>query len=521
MASTEAEAVPGAAARHRQQMLAFALMALGMFMAILDIQIVAGSLTQIQAGLSASADEIVWVQTAYLIAETVMIPLSSFLSRALSIRWCFMLSAAAFTIASLLCASATTIHEMILYRTIQGFVGGAMIPSVYAATFIIFGPKNAPKGMAMIAMIVTMAPTIGPSLGGWVTDTLSWHWLFLINVLPGIIVTIGVGIFGKLDEGEPGLLRRIDLPGLLLMALFLGGLSYVLEEGARSDWFEDSSIRIWSLVALGSAIGFFWRVSTADEPIVRLIAFRNFNYAAGTFLSVVAGVALFGLVYLYPLYLARVGHLSSWQIGQILGVTGFAMAVMGPVMGFLNRRADARYILFTGFMLLAASTWMTSDIDQFWRFDQLLVPQLMRGAGMMMTISSIMATSFVTLPPAQIKDASALLTLLRNLGGASGIAVLNTVLLVRFNLHWGRLAEAVNPARDEIMARIEMIRDMAASMGLPDPDAAAIRKMGADVAEQALVMSFADCFLLMTVLLAAAATIPFLLRRPPNIGTGP
>jgi DHA2 family multidrug resistance protein len=498
-------------------LIAYVLMAFGMFMAILDIQIVSASLNQIQAGLSASADEISWVQTSYLVAEVVMIPLSGFLTRALSIKWLFALSCAGFTVASFLCSTATTIEEMVIYRAIQGFVGGAMIPTLYAAGFVMFGRARQGSLMVIVSLIVTFAPTIGPTLGGWLSDRLGWEWLFLINIIPGILITFGVWALVDIDKPDFALLKRIDLVGLLAMALFLGGLDYVLEEGARSDWFEDDSIIGWTGIAVIAAAVFFWRAFTAPEPIVRLGPFANRNFAGGALLGAVFGVGLYGLVYLYPLYLARIAKLSSGQIGTTLLVTGISMMVSAPIAGNLVRRIDPRGLLSIGLLSIALSTWLTASITIEWRFDELFWPQVVRGFGLMCCIVSISNTSFATLPADQLKDAPGLFTLLRNLGGAVGLAMINTIVLTRFNLHWERLAEATNPGRPEIQARLELMRDLAVARGHADPDASAVRMLAGMVNEQALVMSYADCFYILSLIFAAVAVVPFLLTRPPTM----
>src|SRR6478735_7653629 len=205
-----------------RQLFGFLAMVFGMFMAILDIQIVSASLSEIQAGLSASSDEISWVQTAYLIAEVVMIPLSGFLGRLLSTRVLFTISAAGFTLASALCATATSIDQMIVYRAIQGFIGGGMIPSVFAAAFTIFPPSKRNVVSPIIGLVATLAPTIGPTVGGYLTELFSWHWLFLVNVIPGIAVTIAAWMLIDFDKPDLKLLERFEWWGLLFMALFLG-----------------------------------------------------------------------------------------------------------------------------------------------------------------------------------------------------------------------------------------------------------------------------------------------------------
>jgi DHA2 family multidrug resistance protein len=494
---------------------AFMLMAFGMFMAILDIQIVAASLGQIQAGLSASADEIAWVQTSYLIAEVVMIPLSGFLARALSIRWLFVLSSGLFTLASLVCATVTSIEAMIAARAFQGFVGGAMIPTVYAASFIMFGRARQTRVTVAVSFIVTLAPTIGPALGGWLTGFLSWHWLFLINIVPGIFITVGVALLVRLqDRPDFALLKRIDVPGLIALALLFGGLVFVLEDGARRQWFEDEAIRIMSLVVLLSALLLWWRVETAAEPVVSFRPFTNFNFLAGSLMGAVFGIGLYGLVYLYPLFLSRVADLSSAQIGGTVFVTGLFMAVTAPIAGYIAARVDVRFLASAGFLLLAASTWITTGVTNEWRFAELFVPQMLRGIGIMFCIVSVAVTSFATLPQAYIKDSTGLFTLCRNMGGAVGIALINTILQVRTNFHQARLAESANPGRAEIAERIEMLTSLAASRGYPDPDGYAVRLMARMVHREALVMAMADAFLVLSLLFLAFSIVPAFLRRP-------
>ena len=227
---------------------AFLCMVFGMFMSILDIQIVSSSISEIQAGLSASPDEVAWVQTSYLIAEIVMIPLSGWLSRLLSTRILFVASAIGFTICSMLCAWATTLDAMIAFRALQGFLGGAMIPTVFATAWVMFPGARSAKVSVLIGLIATMAPTFGPTLGGWLTETFSWHMLFLINVPFGIGVAISVWLLLDLDRPNFALLKQFDYVGLALMAAFLGSLEYVLEDGNQNDWFQDSTITTLSLI---------------------------------------------------------------------------------------------------------------------------------------------------------------------------------------------------------------------------------------------------------------------------------
>src|SRR6201995_3822066 len=227
-----------------RRVVAFTIMVFGMFMSILDIQIVSALLSDIQAGLSASSTEVSWVQTAYLIAEVIAIPLSGFLSRALGTRILFAISAAGFTFASLLCGFASSSEEMILWRAIQGFLGAGMIPTVFASAYTVFPRSKFYIVGPIIGLVATMAPTIGPTVGGLITDLMSWHWLFFINVIPGIIITFGVLVLVDFDQPNYALLRHFDWWGLSFMAGFLGALEYVLEEAAQYDWLQDTSVAI-------------------------------------------------------------------------------------------------------------------------------------------------------------------------------------------------------------------------------------------------------------------------------------
>src|SRR5689334_18777525 len=270
-----------------RKLIAFLAMVFGMFMAILDIQIVSASLTEIQAGLAASADEIPWVQTAYLIAEVVMIPLSGYLSRALGTRIVFAMSAGGFTLASFLCGISTSIDQMIVFRAIQGFIGGGMIPTVFATAYIVFPRSRLGVISPLIGLVATLAPTVGPTIGGYLTDAFSWHWLFFVNIIPGIGVTLAALLLIDFDEPDLALFRKFDWIGLIAMAGFLGSLEYVLEEGPRYDWFDDNTILIFGWVSAVSAVAFFARALTAEQPIVDLRSYSNRNFALGSLFSFV------------------------------------------------------------------------------------------------------------------------------------------------------------------------------------------------------------------------------------------
>ncbi|RCS23955.1 MFS transporter [Phyllobacterium salinisoli] len=523
MATTTADMpVPQAPADERidpKKALAFLAMVFGMFMAILDIQIVSASLAEIQAGLSASSDEISWVQTSYLIAEVIMIPLSGFLGRVMSTRVLFTVSAAGFTLASILCATATSIDQMIIYRAIQGFIGGGMIPSVFAAAFTIFPPSKRSIVSPMIGLVATLAPTIGPTVGGYLSDAFSWHWLFLVNVFPGILVAIAAWNLIDFDEGDSSLMSKFDWWGLAGMAAFLGSLEYVLEEGPRNDWLQDDTILIFSIILAVGAIIFFYRVFTAEEPIVDLRAFSNVNFAFGSVFSFIMGVGLYGLTYLYPLYLGQIRGYDALMIGETLFISGLAMFMTAPVAGFLSNRMDPRLMMMIGFLGFAAGTWTMTGLTADWDFHELLLPQILRGCSLMLCMVPINNLALGTLPPSRMKNASGLFNLTRNLGGAVGLAVINTILTDRADMHYARLAEHVSWGNREAE---DMLASMAAKFNASgiDGSTAALARMSAMVRQQATLMSFIDVFFILTMLFASLAVFAILLRKPGKPAAG-
>src|SRR5215218_6689249 len=427
-----------------KRLFAFLIMVFGMFMSILDIQIVSASLSEIQAGLSASSSEVSWVQTAYLIAEVIAIPLSGFLSRAFGTRLLFAISAAGFTASSLLCGFATTIEEMILWRALQGFLGAGMIPTVFASAYTVFPRTKFHIVGPIIGLVATLAPTIGPTIGGYITDLMSWNWLFFINIVPGIGITLGVLALVDFDEPHFELLDRFDWWGLLFMAGFLGSLEYVLEEGPQYEWLQDTSVAVCASICAISAIAFFYRVLCAEEPIVDIRTFADRNFGVGCLISFCVGIGLYGLTYMYPRYLAEVRGYSALMIGETMFVSGITMFITAPIVGRLMQRVDLRLIIAAGLIIFALGSYQMTWITREYDFYELLVPQILRGIGMMLAMVPTNTIALGTLPPDRVKNASGLFNLTRNLGGAVGLAVINQVLNERTDLHISRLHERVN-----------------------------------------------------------------------------
>lgn len=497
-----------------RELAGFLSMVFGMFMAILDIQIVASSLTEIQAGLGASADEISWVQTAYLIAEVVMIPVSGYLARLLSTRILFVISAVGFTAMSFACAVAWNVPSMIVFRAFQGFLGGAMIPTVFATSFILFPGKRRASASVLIGLVATMAPTIGPTLGGWLTQAFSWHWLFLINLVPGVLVTIAVYVLADFDKPDWSLLRGFDFAGLGLLAVFLGCLEYVLEEGPRDDWFDDRTIALLTMTAAVAGPVFLWRAFRVKNPIVDLRAFADRNFSVGCLYSFILGIGLYGAVYIVPLFLARVRGYDSLEIGLVMMVTGIFQFMSAPLAGMMMRRMEPRVMLALGLSLFGTGVYLSTAMTAEWGYWELFAPQAIRGVSLMFCFMPINLLALGTLPPERIKNASGLYNLMRNLGGAVGIALINTVITDRMALHWARLVESVNGARPEVAAYIDGLASRFDGSIAGDPTSAAMRTIGQMVNLQATVMTFNDALLMMSMVFFGALLLMPLIRRP-------
>ena len=411
----------------------FGLMCLGMFMAILDIQVVATSLPTIQNALAISPEAMSWIQTAYLIAEIIAIPLTGWLTHMLSMRWLFTAAIAFFTLASIGCAASDSFAMLVSFRVVQGFAGGTLIPTVFAAVFILFQPRTQGIATTIAGIMAVLAPTVGPVVGGWITQVYSWHWLFLINVIPGLVAcAVTPYLLPRKNTNFEG--AKLDGLSLFLMAAALACLEIGLKQSPQDGWFSVACISLFSLSALTG--GFFvWRTLRAAHPIVQLSTFGDRSFAIGCVLSFCLGVGLFGSVYLMPVFLAFVRGHDALEIGSTMLVTGVAQLAIAPIAVALERRVDARLLTGVGFALFAfglgLSAFETRDTD----FSGMFWPQVIRGVAIMFCLLPPTRLALGALSETQVPDASGLFNLMRNLGGAIGIALIDTVLYGRTSIH--------------------------------------------------------------------------------------
>ncbi len=496
----------------RRKFLIFGVMAFGQFMALFDIQIVSASLNEVQAGLAAGPDEVSWVQTAYLMAELVMIPLSAYLAQAMSTRWLFAFSAGMFTLSSLLCGLSWSIGSMIAFRAIQGFTGGAMVPLVFAVGFTIFSGKQRALIPAILGTVSVLAPTLGPSAGGLITDLLDWRWLFFVNILPGVTVTILSIMLLRVDRPSPSMFGRIDWSHFVAMATFLAGLEYVLEEGPRKDWFGDPGIAVAGWTALVAFVLFLERSFFSANPIVKLTPFRKPTFVFACIFNLVIGFGMYSSIYLVPVYLARVRGYDSLQIGETVFVVGIAQILSVVVASRLSQRVDMRWMITVGLSLFSCSLWLTSDMTSQWGFWELALPQAVRGFAMMLCIVPSVTMALAGFAPAELRYASGLFNLMRNLGGAIGIAVVNTLLQDHTRIAAARLSEAMGRNGGTATTFVASVADRMRGIA-PDPARALLLARGLFarvVGREALTVAFDDVFRLMAwMFVIALVMVPF------------
>ncbi len=489
---------------------------LGAFMAVLDIQITNASLANIEGGLSASPDQGSWISTAYLVAEIVVIPLTGWLSRVFSLRLYLIGNTILFLFFSILCGTASSLGEMIVFRAGQGFTGGVLIP---IALTIILGklpPARQPVGLAMFGVTATFAPAIGPTIGGWITDAWSWNWIFFINVLPALAVIAAVWYGIDREKMQLGLLRKGDWWGILFMAAGLGSLIAFLEEGEAKAWFTTEWIRYAAATAAIAIPVFIVIELVRKEPFLdlRLLARRGFG--AASLLGLVMGLGLYGSVYLMPVYLGQVQGYDALQIGMVSMWYGVPQLLIIPFVPMIMKRVDARLMVAFGFLLFGVSAVMNGYMSPLTAGPELVLPQLVRALGQPFIIVPLSALATGGLARAEQAQGSALFNMFRNLGGSLGIAMLSTFTTMREHFHFDIISQRLTPTSPDVHAWLERAASLLVSRGTPAGLAPqqALAQLAGMVRTQAYTMTYADCFFLMGVVLIGSIVLLALVPRP-------
>lgn len=492
----------------------FIFMCIGMFMAILDIQIVATSLPTIQSALDIGTDQMIWIQTAYLTAEIVAIPLTGFLTAKLGMRWLFVTAVSVFTVASIGCSQSDTFESLIAWRIIQGFAGGTLIPAVFSAVFLLFPQRSQGIATTFAGVLAVFAPTVGPIVGGWITETYSWHWLFRINIVPGIVVAIGAAITLRGPVSNKRSARSVDAAALTLLAVGLTALQIGLKDAPTVGWLSPMVASLLLGFVVCSA-WFIWRTIRASGPLVELRCFKDRNFAIGCALSFILGVGLFGSTYLMPFFLGLVREHNALRIGEIMLVTGIAQLLTAPLAVYLEQRIGARTLTFFGFALFGAgllmSTTQTADTD----FAGMFWPQVLRGVAVMFCLLPPTRMALGRLSPELVADGSGLFNLMRNLGGAIGLALIDTTIFSRAATYGARIADQLRAGNIETAVRIGIPRDaFIEQIGTP-PDEFTQEMIRPLVEQYALVEAINDAWLLIGVLTALAVILVLFVREIP------
>lgn len=488
---------------------------LGAFMAVLNIQIVNASLADIQGAIGAGTDDGGWISTSYLIAEIVVIPLTGWLAQVFSLRRYLIVNAVLFLVFSVACAFARDLQQMIILRAIQGFSGGVLIPMAFTITLTLLPKPKQPIGLALFALSATFAPAIGPTIGGYLTENWGWEYIFYVNLVPGVLMLGMLWFALKPEPMNLPLFWQGDWLGIATMAIGLGTLQTALEEGNKDDWLASPFIFRLSVIAAISLALFVAIELNARKPLLNLRLLVRRNFGLGTLANCLLGVALYGSVYIVPVYLARIRGYNSEQIGMVLAWTGLPQLVLIPLVPRLMKQLDARLIVGVGFGLFAVSNFMNIYMTGDYAADQLLLPNIVRAIGQALILTPLSSVATAGIEKENAGSASSLFNMMRNLGGAFGIALLQTFETKREQFHSNILVQSVSIDNPAVQARIDDLARYFASHGISDSATArheAIIAVGKLVRQQAHVMGFSDTFFLLGIALTIALVSALLLK---------
>ena len=482
--------------------------AIGALMATLDISIVNSALPTIQGEIGASATEGTWIATSYLVSEIIIIPLTGWLERVFGLKRFLLVMSALFTMFSIACGFASTLPEMIVGRVGQGFTGGAMIPTGMTIIATRLPRHQQPIGTALFGSTLIMGPVLGPLVGGWLTENYNWHYAFFVNIPVCIVLIIFLIVGLKAQDMKLDELKQADFLGIAGMAAGLGGLTVVLEEGNREQWFD--STLIWRLTAL-TIFGFVMiglGQIYARRPVVKLALLRNRAFAAVFLLGLVIGAVLYGTSYVIPQFLAAVDGYNALQSGSIVFLAGIPAAMMMPLFPLLVARIDLRVAIFTGLMLMAGSCWIDTALSAQSDGSDFYLSQLMRGLGQALSMLFLNQAAIASVRPDEAADASGLFNAARNLGGSISLALLATLQDRRLEFHHWTLFSAIPANSTNVQA---WLQSQTNGVGY-DATLGALQTINAAVIREALVMSYTDEFVALVFAITIAAPLVLLLR---------
>lgn len=489
---------------------------LGCFMAVLDIIVTNSSLRDIAGTLAASSDEISWVPTSYLVAEIVVIPLTSWLSAAFSLKKYLLVNSILFVFFSVCCGQARSLDLMILFRVLQGFTGGVLIPLSFVVILTYLPPSKRPIGMAMFSVTATFAPALGPLLGGWLTDSYGWPFVFYINVIPGILLIAAVWFTMESQPMNLGLLKKGDWWGILTMAIGLAAFEIVLEDGNRKDWFGDPGIVKLAWTAAIFIPAFILIELRQKEPLVDLRLFARRNFGLGSIVNVALGIGLYGVVFILPVYLGQIHGYDATQIGTVIIWLGLPQLLVIPLVPKLMKHFDTRIIIGVGILFFGGSSFFNAHLNSYFAGPQFYIPLIIRALGQPLIMVPLSAVTTSGMAKGRESGAaSALFNMMRNIGGSIGIAGLSTLLSVRERFHSERIGESVTIYSVALQERMQQSAAYLLSQGSDSFSAnmRAIGAIGGAVRRQAFLLAYSDCFLVLGCVLLASAAALFFMKK--------
>ncbi len=492
---------------------------LATFMEVLDTSIANVALPHIAGSLSAGQDESTWVLTSYLVSNAIVLPLSGWLSSIMGRKRFYMSCVALFTISSALCGLAPNLPMLILFRVMQGAGGGGLQPSEQAILADTFAPAKRGMAFAVYGAAVVVAPAVGPTLGGWITDNFSWRWIFFVNIPVGILSLL---LTSRLVYDPPEFLRRklkdtrIDYMGLGLIAVGLGALQIVLDKGQRDDWFESRFILTLTLISAGALLfAVFWEWRHKD-PIVDLHLFSNRTFATANFLMFMLGFALLGSTLLIPLFAQTLLGYTAETAGLALSPGGFTILCLLPLVAFLLSRYDGRYLIAFGLTTLSLALFHMTRFDLDVDFKTVMIARCFQGAGLAFLFVPINTAAYSNLPPGKNNAASGLMNLARNIGGSVGISFVTTLLARRTQFHQVRLSENLGAGSAPLDSALRGFTAKFMQGGLDAATAAqkAYAMVQANVIRQATMLAYVDCFWLLGAVILCLVPVVFVMKKP-------
>src|SRR5450830_192891 len=505
--------------------LAVAAGMLGAFMAVLDIQITNSSLKDILGSLSATQEEGSWISTAYLVAEIIVIPLTALLTRVFSLRGYMMGTTALFLVFSTLCGFAWNLESMIVFRMAQGFTGGALIPMAMTLVMSKLPPAKRSTGMALFGLTATLAPAMGPTLGGYLSELYGWPSIFYINWVPGVLLMAGIAYGLDKEKMRLDQLWNADWLGIGFMALGLGCLTIFLEEGNSKDWFDSLFIITFATLAVVGLLGWVITSTTREQPFVNLGLYGQRNFLVATVLSAVMGMGLYGSSFLLPLFLGQIAGYSPMQIGEVIMWVGLPQLFIMRFVAKLSGKIDNRILCTFGLLLFGGSCLMNAYMDASTGYDQLMLSQIVRALGQPFVMLTLSNFAMNGIAPKDMPSASSLFNMTRNLGGSIGIALLATSLTQREHFHSARIGESVSNYALNTQERLSALTSSFINGGYDSATAAdmALKAVDGIVRREAYVMAYNDGFFLVAMVLFACIGVLWFsdkVKAPSGAGGG-